>query len=246
MGRLDGRTVATTRADDPGDPLEGASVVVWPTIAIEPPGDPAPLFAALGALEQYDWVVFTSGRAVASVADHVPPPGGAPSVASVGESTADALRTRGWPVDVVGAGGGAADLVEDLARQARLDGARVLFPAGSLARNELVDGLEARGARVDRVEAYRTRHADLDGARVRADLAAGVDVVAFASPSAVTGLRRALDGNLVGTLRACTVAAIGETTARALREEGFADVTVAIESSMDGLVAACIASINGS
>jgi uroporphyrinogen-III synthase len=100
-------------------------------------------------------------------------------VAAVGDATALALGERGWPVALVNAGAGAADLGRTLAAAEDPSGAAVLFLAGSRARDTLVRELVARGARVTRVEAYRTLLAGPDPARVRDDLARGVDAVTF-------------------------------------------------------------------
>ena len=80
----------------------GARVILVPTIAIEPPDSWEPLDAALGALDEYRWAVFTSVNGVAMVA---PPSRGQPGaarallarrrLAAIGPATADALRELG-------------------------------------------------------------------------------------------------------------------------------------------------------
>ena len=245
MGRLNGRVVATTRDGRPGDTLvlalraEGAEVRVWPTLSIEGPQDPAPLEAALAALGGFDWIAFTSAHAVDAVVERVPVPQGRPRTAAVGEATAEALSRRGWPVDVVGRGNGATGLADALAEAGLRSGARVLFPAGSLARDVLDRELRLMGADVHRVEAYRTTPAPPDGTVVHRDLIRGVDVVTFASPSAVRALAQALGGRLADALTACAVVAIGPTTAAALGKAGRTDVRVADRATVGALVDAC-------
>lgn len=247
MGRLDGRVVATTRDGSADDPLtlalraEGADVRVWPTIATREPADPEPFAAALRSLDEYDWIVFTSARAVDAVAHHVPTPPSGPRLAAVARATAAALERWGRAADLVGTGEGARGLLEAFAAHGPLSGARVLFPAASLARDTVERELSDRGARVERVEAYRTVEVPPDAERVRADLARGVDVVAFASPSAVRSLAGALDGRLAEALAGCEVVAIGPTTAAALREAGRARVELAPDTSVQALVDACAA-----
>jgi uroporphyrinogen-III synthase len=284
---LSGRTVVVTRDGDPDDPLvtalrdRGATVLVWPTLAFEPPLDPTPLEAALRSPDAWDWIVFTSARAVAAVLAHAPAPaghaeaadvaaataiGGATGdeddvavaqypyqattrVAAVGDATARALAAAGWRVDVVGRGPGAVALAATLSAAADLAGARVLFPAASRAADGLASALAEAGAHVHRVDAYRTVARGPDPALVRRDLAAGVDVLTFASPSAVEALAASLDAlpgrntagptaGLAGALAGCAVAAIGPTTAEALTRRGVADVTVADTASLEGLVQA--------
>ncbi len=208
---LAGVRVVTTRGGMEDDRLRsllaaaGADVLPWPTSAYPPPRDPAPLAAALARLGRFDWVVFTSARAVAAVGEGQaaaaggPAPGRAPGprVAVVGPATARAATGAGWTVAVEGRGPGARGLAAQVAATFPVAGARVLFPAASGAAPTLEEEFTALGARVTRVEAYRTVVTPPEPERVRADLAAGVDAVTFASPSAVEAVDRALGGEMV-------------------------------------------------
>lgn len=249
--RLAGRVVATTRDGDRDDPLttalerEGAAVRVWPTLAFAGPDNEGPLREALGRLHVFDWVVFTSARAVPLVTGLRPWAGVGPRVAAVGERTADKVRMAGWPVDLAGEGDGAAGLLRAWQSRGGLAGARVLYPAGSLARTELEEGLAAEGAEVHRVEAYRTLICPPDPEVVRRDLGRGVDVVVFTSPSAVEGLDGALEGALAERLGRCSVVASGKTTAAALAERKVERVVVAVRPLADGLVDACARAVAG-
>ena len=243
---LEGRVIAVTRADDGDDPLtrqleaSGATVLAWPTLAFEPPADPAPLDAALADPTAWDWIVFTSARAVGPVTNRVRAPGGGPwpRVAAVGAATARALEAAGWAPNVVGEAGADA-LAARLADEAALEGARVLFPAASRARDALAVALEAAGAFVTRVEAYRTVLRPPDGAQVGADLEAGVDAVAFASPSAVEALAPALRQIALDRWRRTVLVAIGPTTAAAVGEQpGWPRPIVADDTSFEGMVRA--------
>lgn len=245
MSRLAGRIVATTRDGDPDDGLvsrlraEGAEVLLWPTLAFVPSSTPEALDERAAEMGRYDWVVFTSARAVAPLADRASPPTGGPKVAAVGTATARALEERGWPVFTVG-DGGAAELARAMGRDVPLDGVRVLFPAGSRARQTLEDALASRGARVDRVEAYRTVATVPDARGIRAALEGGVDVVTFTSPSAVRSLRHALASGWPSALDGSEIAAIGRTTARTAHAAGLRRVATAAEPSLDSLVDSCV------
>src|SRR5204863_96785 len=67
---LFGRRVVVTRPRAQAGALadlleaEGAEVITFPTIAIAPPPDPAPLERAVAAAGGYDWIVFTSANGV--------------------------------------------------------------------------------------------------------------------------------------------------------------------------------------
>lgn len=242
---LEGRLVATTRAASAEDPLvsalerEGAQVVSWPTVSFGPPENRETFMNGLRGAQEYDWIVFTSARAVEAVACAMSTAPSAAKVVAVGPATAVALQRAGWPVTLTG-GAGARALVEAWGAAHDLTGARVLFLAGSLAQPTIETELCARGARVDRVEAYRTSVAPPDADVVRADLTRGVDVVTFASPSAVRSLAECLGDHWPGALEACGVAAIGETTRAELAGAGLEMERVVVAQAPDvmGLVRA--------
>jgi uroporphyrinogen-III synthase len=250
MSVLAGRVVATTRSGDPEDQLmelleeEGAAVVSWDTLTIDPPGDAEALKSAAGRIDEYDWVAFTSPRSVEAVTKVTAEAPTRARVAAVGAGTTRALEAAGWSVAVIGSAG-AAMLVRGWSAEYDLDGTRVLFPAGSLARSTLETLLEEVGARVERVEAYRTSIVPPDSGRVRADLADGVDVVTFASPSAVQSLSEALGGDWPEALDHCVIVAIGPTTREALVSTGVgADrIHTADPSGVPGLVKAAISAL---
>jgi hypothetical protein len=170
--------------------------MVLPTTRLAPPEDTAPLDAALADLASFDWIAFTSARAVQATADR---PGGAalrrappPRIAAVGRATAAALAEGGLRAEVVPARGGARALVEALLSTGSLEGQRVLWPRSEIARQELGEGLRAAGATVVAPVAYRTlagRPEEL--ARFRDALLGGrVSAVLFLSPSAAGDSRR--------------------------------------------------------
>lgn len=244
MSRLHRRVVAVTREGDPDDPLasglreEGAHVVDWPTLSFEPRDD-VEFRDAVDRIDEFDWVVFTSARAVQPVVNAL---GRVPAVpvAAVGRATADALTRLGWRVSVVG-GGGSEKLVDTLVLDGPLSGARVLFPAGSKADDTLECGLNALNADVRRVEAYRAVESPPDSAAVLRDLARGVDAVTFTSPSAIQSLSRALADEWPQVLTGCSAVTIGETTAGAARARGLAPVWVASQPSIQSIVETCAA-----
>ncbi len=248
---LAGRCVVVTRAEAPDGPLgtklagQGAEVRHWPVVQISPPADPKPLVRALESLTQYDWIVFSSPRAVAAVTGRIDGLPEGVRVAAVGDSTAECLLEEGWPVDLVPREFGSEGLVAAFSEADFAHGANVLFPASSIARATIPDGLAGLGARVDHVVAYHTATASLDSAACLADADSGrLDAVTLASPSAVTGLRTALgEMSFVRILSQVPAVAIGPTTAGALHEIGMAPAGVADPPTLDGLVDAVVAVI---
>ena len=106
---------------------------------------------------------------------------------------------------------------ETLALELPLElGNRVLYPTSALAENTLQAGLERRGFQVKRLNTYSTVPAKWTTQQLEA--AKQVDIVTFASPSAVrTWAERA------GTDYA--VVAIGPGCAKAAESAGFRDVS---------------------
>jgi uroporphyrinogen-III synthase/uroporphyrinogen III methyltransferase/synthase len=230
--RLDRRTIVVTRGKAGEDALSarlaelGAAVRELPAIAFGPPASFAPLDAALAALARFDWVVFASATAVDRTVERLLVLGhpvaalSRPRLAAVGPATAERLRRAVRAPDLVAAGTTgealAAELGPEVARRA------VLLPRPAEGRPELLAGLEAAGAAVTAVEAYRTVPAPPERLAPLADwlLAGEVDAVAFASPSAVRAVCAAL-GPRAAALGRVTLGVIGPTTADALREAGL-------------------------
>jgi uroporphyrinogen-III synthase len=218
----------------------GATVVELPLIEVAPPAETAPLDGALRRLESYDWVLFTSANAVRAVSDRITDLGLAEraltsrKIASVGPSTTHALRE--WfpdvAVSVEAARHDAEGLRKELAAGAR--GRRFLLPTSDRARDVLPAGLREEGAEVDVVAAYRTvapaglRKRVLDALRV------GVDVVTFASPSAIENFVTAA-AEWVPRIGA---AVIGPVTEEACRKAGIEVRVVADPATAEGLAAA--------
>ena len=158
-------------------------------------------------------------------------------MAVVGPSTAASLEGAGWPVHRIPAEGSGEGLVEAFRVAGDAPDAKVFFPASAIARDVIPDGLSKLGARVDRMTAYRMVTLPLDGSVCRAAVDAGeLQVVTFASPSAMKGLREGLGEGLFGQLaRGIPAAVMGLTTASALRAAGWVNVAVAREPTLAGL-----------
>jgi uroporphyrinogen-III synthase len=233
-------SVVVTRPEPADGPLSsqlrslGVNVLLWPAIEVTK-SDSAELEAALGRIDEFDWIVFTSRQAAPPVLEQVPTQPAGLKVAAVGQATAQVLRQRGWSVDLVPDEPNAGSLVSAFAAFTK-PGMRVLFPASSRALPTLSKGLAQLGAVVTQVEAYRTEGAALDVNACREWIGRNeIGAVTFASPSAVIELERALGKEDFDRLltRAAAVA-IGPTTARALTELGRVPV-MAESSTLRGL-----------
>jgi uroporphyrinogen-III synthase len=245
MAPLAGLTVIVARDDAPDDDLSaavhaaGAVVVPLPLMRVAPPVDPRPLVDVVTRLASnapWDLIAFTSRHAVQAVAAVVGAPVGV-TVAAVGETTARALRAHGWPVHIVGDGGGSA-LAARLAADVGLVGRRVLWPRAEDAHGGLREGLAAAGATVDDVVAYRSGAAAAPAA-IRAALGASRPLAL-----GVTSPQRARLLGAAGPFPAdVRVVGIGATTSAACRDVGIA-VAATATSPAPGPVCAALAALH--
>jgi uroporphyrinogen-III synthase len=238
--------VAVTRGEFGDGPLtrllldRGARVLDWGTITFGPPDDLDPLLSALARISDYDWICFSSPRAVDAVVSRVESAPDGVWMAAVGPSTAAAMTEASWPVHRVPAGGTGEGLVEAFAAAGDAQGTMILFPASAVARDVIPDGLMALGAHVDRVHAYQLVTLPLDASSCQASMDAGeLQVILFASPSALRGVKRNLGETLFRRLvEGVPAAAMGPTTAAALHGVGWRAVSVADEPTFEALIAA--------
>ena len=166
-------------------------------------------------------------------------------MAAVGPSTAKDLLDAGWPVDRVPDDPSAAGMVEAFRHAGDAPGARVFFPASAIARDVVPKGLQGLGAQVHQVTAYRMVMLPLDADGCGAAVDRGeVQVVTFASPSAMEGLKAGLGQELFLRLAEDTpAAAMGTTTAGALKEAGWQRIQVATEATLEGLAEAALQAV---
>ena len=236
---LAGRTVVITRAlaqaDDFAAELQkyGAEVVLCPTIEISGLDSYERLDEAIDHLYGYDWLVFTSVNGVDHFFQRLKARDRHPSdidelrVCAIGEATAERLNGLHVHVDVVPEEFKAEGVFEALKTfVGGSDGIKnlnVLIPRASVARDYLPRALEALGARVDVVPAYRTSlPANLDRGRIAAMLSGGTDCIAFTSSSTVKNLALLFDTqDLSEALAGVSIACIGDITATTAAHYGL-------------------------
>jgi uroporphyrinogen III methyltransferase / synthase len=228
-GALYGWRVAVTRPADSAADLaaalaaHGAEPVLLPLVQVVPPLDPAPLRAAVDAMDIYDWVVFTSANAVRSLSAALTAAGRrgrrlpAIRTAAVGPATAGAVADLlGWTVHASPAHFTGSRVAAAMAAVSPLRGARVLWPRAREAREALPRDLLAAGCLVDAPEAYRTERVPASAERIRTLAQAGLlQAITLTSPSAAECL--AADPPLADVV----IAVIGPSTAEAARAHGL-------------------------
>jgi uroporphyrinogen-III synthase len=219
----------------------GAIAIVVPAIQLVPNSETSALQAAIRRLASYAWVIFTSPNAVEffwSQASSNPSDLQGTKIAAVGPMTKAALVAHGVTVDAMPENYLGAEITSVLGE---IRGKRILLPRSAQGGRELPAALSELGAIVDEIALYRPTPATMDES-ARATLAAGVDVVTFASGSALRAFAGALRGDTRFTdfWTKVVVACIGPTTADAARSEGLPVQIVAEEHTAQGLVAALV------
>ena len=246
---LFGKRILVTRARSQASKLTaklenlGAEVIEVPAITIT---DPADLYAALdqaiGQLQDYHWVMFTSANGVKHFFARLLQAGkdaralGYAKIAAIGSATAAELKKYGLVADVVPGEYRAEGIIE--AMKGKLPPhAKILLPRAEEAREILPEKLREMGAEVDVVSAYRTVCAAADGEALTSELNEGrIDMVTFTSSSTVKNLV-----NIIGSadlLNGVKTACIGPVTADTAKSLGIEPDIIAKEYTIDGLVEA--------
>jgi len=220
----------------------GARVLAFPMVEIVPPESFDSMDEAIANLDRYDWIVFTSTNGVRSFFDRLFARGGdsrslaRSKVAAVGSATADELRSCGVVADLVPEHFVSDAILPRLGDD--LTGIRVALVRAEKGREDLVEGIRARGGSVDLVVAYRSqpvedRREELESLFV----ASSVDVVTFTSSSTVENLFRQLSSNARRSLIENTLTcSIGPVTSKTARDLGITNLVEAPESTVASLV----------
>jgi uroporphyrinogen III methyltransferase/synthase len=221
---------------------QGAEVIEAPLIAVEPMANGLTRAAALLVDPGCAWVVFTSVPGVDFFFDQLATAGldarafGRARVAAVGDATVAALQRHGLRADFVPSRFTSEALGDELPGD--LQGVRILLPRAELGSPLLRERLEARGAQLEDVAIYRTIPDATGGELVQATIAAGgVDVITFASSSAVEHF---VALGLAASVGRARIACIGPVTAETAREHGLPVAIVADPSTIEGLMAALL------
>jgi len=196
----------------------GAEVLEFPTIKIIPPQSYDDLDSAIGEIESYNWVIFTSPNGVTCFLERLKACKKdirdlkGIKICAIGPETARRISDLGVLVDFVPSEFRAEGIIEGLGD---MSGQRVLIPRAKEAREILPETMRKNGAYVNVATAYETVKDD-NGIDIKSALEnKEVDVITFTSSSTVTnfvsmvkelGCFEALDG--------VTIASIGPITAK--------------------------------
>jgi uroporphyrinogen III methyltransferase / synthase len=251
---LEGKRIVVTRAPEQAQDLIhslealGAEVLLFPTVQFVPPEDWRELDEQLSKLYFFQAILFLSKNAVHYFFRRFRDLGikcyadGSSDrlIAAVGPGTAREAEANGFHVDIVASEHTGHGLARELGDS--IKGRNVLIPRGDLADDAVPDELRAAGARVTQVVVYRSVAPEKTDPAIAAQILHGdADAVIFASPSAFHHFSKILgDADLLRLSARTHFAAIGPTTARALRDAGIRVEIEAAEASSVGLADALV------
>ncbi len=246
---LFGQRIVITRpleeSDRSASELEalGAEVLVAPTVEILPVADTGPMDRAIERLEEFDWLVFTSGNGVRHFLRRLEERGrdlralGGLKLAAIGPATAESLREYRLRADLVPSQYRSEALAEELSP--RVAGRRVLLARADRGRTLLKEELR-QVAEVEQVPVYSNVDADSLPATVMERLAEGsVDWITLTSSAITRRLFALLPDDVREKIgRGIRLASISPVTSQAAAQLGWGVDAEATEFTWDGLVGA--------
>ena len=244
---LFGRKIIVTRATDQASNFverledDGAEVIQFPTIEIQPVNDNAALDKAIACLATYNWVIFTSVNAVACFYRRLRENGkdarslGHVRICAIGPKTVAALDQIGLCADYVPSKSSGTTIAAELDN---VHGQKILLPRAKIAPDDLPNSLREKGAIVDDIPVYDTVKTSSDGREeIEADLLSGqIDMVTFTSSSTAINFFAMFDPDPPDTLLdKFHIAAIGPSTAATVKQHGLTASVIAKEASIEAL-----------
>jgi uroporphyrinogen III methyltransferase/synthase len=220
----------------------GANVLYQPAIEIAAPRDRGPVDAVIGRLDEFDWLVFSSGNGVQYFFERLLELGldlralAGAKLAAIGPATVAALAEYHLKADMQPDTYRAEALAEALAPHAR--GQRFFLARASRGREVLADMLTAAGAKVEQAVVYESRDVVQPNEEIADALAAGRIDWTTVTSSAIARSLVNLFGDTLGNTK---LAAISPLTAEVLTELGYPPAVVAEDYTTDGILAAILA-----
>ncbi len=258
---LFGRRILVTRTRSQASTLvagleeHGADCVECATINIQPLAEYSALDSELERIAEYHWILFTSINAVKYFFARLHDQGmdardlKGPDIACVGRTTADLLFSYGVCADLIPETFTGEGLAESLLDQG-VEGRNILIPRSTIGYEILPETLRGAGARVSVVPVYQNCPEQSCAEQVADELRQNrFDLLTFTSSSTVQNFiemfpekeREHLPAQLAGV----KIAAIGPVTAKTVRDNGLTVDIEAEEHTIDGMIAAIVASCTG-
>lgn len=244
---LDGIGVVVTRPEHQAGPLmaaleqQGAEPFGFPALAIEAEPDDKEIQQGAAEAATADWLVFVSPNAVEHGLHRIKQAGGPSAdtkIATVGQSTAEALHRAGVAEIFFPRYGTTS---EDLLRETPLGtvtSARVVIVRGRGGRQHLAEALREKSAQVSFLEVYRRKCPDTDPQPLLAAAERGELQIVIVTSGEVLGNFLILIGDRGQQwLRQAGAVVIGDRVA-ALAKPHFKHVEITQTAAADEIIAA--------
>jgi uroporphyrinogen III methyltransferase/synthase len=257
---LFGQRVLVTREQSAGfEPLEelGAEIIAFPTIELVPPETYDALDQAIGKIESYDWLIFTSRNGVKYFFRRFFEEGRdirdlkGIHICAIGTKTAEEVHMRGIKVDLVPDEFRAEGLVELFlkfygGKEGGFKGLRFLLPRAEKARDIFPDKVKELGGEIDIPVAYRATKPEFHGKRLRRFLKEGrVSIATFTSAATFNNFREIMGEDAEGLLQSVAIAVIGPVTAKAVEHAGLKVDIMPAEATIEAMVQKIIEWVRG-
>lgn len=229
----------------------GGEALVCPMVEVSPLSSADQHREVLGKLNRFDWLIFTSASAVEAFQFWLEKSGAnalpfSLRIITVGEKTAAAVQKLGWRVEAMAEHASAEGVVTKLIEHGVGLETAILFPRALEGRETIPQKLQKIGAKIVVLPVYQTAPVipnNLEDLRTR--LRNGkIDAITFTSPSAVNQCFRLLHIEEWPILRETCLAAIGHTTAAAIREQNLQVQVIPETTSSVALIKAIAAYFN--
>lgn len=248
-----GKTIIVTRAREQASQTVqtladlGAYVLQCPAIKIEPLKNYKIADSAIGHLQDYDWIIFTSVNGVKYFWQRLNILGydtrrlGKCKVAAIGPATAEALEKHGVRPDFVPDSYVAEGIIKGITQiDDNINGKRILIARAKDARMTLPDELAKMGAFAEVAPIYQTVQ-DIENVPLIIDLLEKnkIDCISFGSSSTVRNFLAQIPVKYLQNPD-LALAAIGPITAQTLRENNLKATIRPREYTIPGLIKAIV------
>lgn len=222
----------------------GGRPIRFPLIAIRQSSTAPTALRLLQRVDNRDWLVFVSANAVRHACElgdwwqRLPQ---RVRIAAIGQGTADALRLRGFRVDLSPKAQFNSESLLDAPEFRAARGLRFLLVRGRGGRELIAETLRERGAEVEYAEVYeRVLPATATDELIPAWRRGDIHALVLSSADALDHLLTLLGKANTDLLRGTPVAVMSERLAARAREIGCSRLGVASEASDAGLCSAVI------
>lgn len=243
---LNGLRILVTRPEHQAENLsrlieqQGGIAVRFPTLEIVARDDiDDKIKNTLANLDQFQWIIFISTNAVnfalQANSGKIPriisglslPNRSRGGFAAVGQSTAQAMKKAGLPVDLVPEKGYNSEALLAMSQLQQVQGQNCLIVRGEGGHEQLATTLRSRGADVSYLEVYKRVIPRIDSSPVVELLAQhGLDVITVTSAEALQNLSSMLGKKNNKLLLSIPLVVVSDRIGRQASDMGFNRITV--------------------